>query len=126
MVRQPAAEEKAMDIRTKNTGRAFYQVPPDLASVLLELGLVERVEKPAPAPRSEEWGIGKTIGGHVCINLRLPSDEIRVYDGFPEDAANGFKYRQWDGGKQEYVIVGPVPPESILEAYKAQYVPRMR
>ena len=117
-----------MDIRTKTTGRPFYQVSNELAAVLLELGLVEKIEKPAPAPRATEpqWGIGKTLGGYVCINLRLPSGETRAYDGFPDEAATGFQYRQWSGAEQAYVIAGPVPPAAILAAYASAYVPRMR
>lgn len=119
-----------MDITVIKTQKTFYQVDGTLAALLLEAfpNDFERVERPAPAPRSTapEWGIGKTLGGYVCINLRLPSGETRSYDGFPDDAANGFKYRQWSGAEQTYVVDGPVPPDSILAAYAAQYVPRMR
>jgi hypothetical protein len=119
-----------MDITVIKTQKTFYQVDSTLAALLLEAfpQEFERVERPAPAPRATEpqWGIGKTLGGYVSINLRLPSGEMRSYDGPPEDAANGFKLRQWSGAEQTYVVVGPVPPESIIAMYTAQYVPRMR
>lgn len=114
-----------MDIKVKTTGKIFHQMAPDLSAVLLELGLVEKVEKVAPAPRENEWGIGKTLSGSVCINLRLPSGELRAYDGFPDTAADGFKTRVWSGAQQEYVLDGPVPPAAILEAYAAQFKPQV-
>lgn len=119
-----------MDITVIRTQKTFYEVNSTLAALLIEAfpNEFEKLFCPAPAPRSTEpqWGIGKTLGGYVCINLRLPSGETRSYDGLPENAANGFKYRQWSGEKQDYIVDGPVPPDSILAAYAAQYVPRMR
>lgn len=119
-----------MDITVVKTQRNFYQVDSTLAALLLEAfpQEFERLEKPVPVPRVTEsqWGIGKGQSGYGCINLRLPSGELRRYDGFPDDAANGFKLRVWSGAAQEYVLEGPTPPESILAAYAAQYVPRMR
>jgi len=118
-----------MDITVVKTQRTFYQVPSQLAALLLEAfpQEFERVERPAPAPRATEpqWGIGKTMTGSICINLRLPSGELRVYDGLPEAAADGFKTRVWSGEAQAYVFAGPIPPAAILEAYAAQFKPQV-
>src|SRR5258708_36551993 len=115
-----------MDIKTKNSGKSFYQVSSDLAAVLLELGLVERIEKPVPPRVTEpEWGIGRTISGRVCITLRLPSGEVRNYDGYPDEAANAFRYSQWSSELQGYVVDGPYTPAAIVELYKAQYQARL-
>jgi hypothetical protein len=118
-----------MDITVIKTQKTFYQVDGALAALLLEAFPqdFERVERPASAPRSTgpEWGLG-TAFGSVCIVLRQPSGEVRRFDGHPDNAANGFKYKQWSGEKQDYIFDGPVPPASILEAYAAQYTPRVR
>jgi hypothetical protein len=45
-----------VDIKTKNTGKTFYEVSNELGAVLLELGMVERVNPtinpPEPAKRN--------------------------------------------------------------------------
>jgi len=119
-----------VDITVIRTRKTFYEVNSTLAALLIEAfpSEFEKLFVPAPAPCSTEpqWGIGKGQGGYACINLRLPSGELRRYDGWPEKAADGFKIRQWSGEKQDYIFDGPVPPESILAAYAAQYVPRIR
>ena len=116
-----------MDIKVKATGKPFYQVSNELAAVLLELGLVEKVEKPAPAPAPKEpqWAVGRIKNERgvdvTCIVLTLPNKEVRHYDGPPDKAADGFKYRQWSGEQQSYIIDGPEPPVNIIEQYKALY-----
>lgn len=114
-----------MDIKVKATGRIFHQMPPDISAVLLEAGLVERVEKPAPAPKEPQWSVGRIKNergvDRTCITLALPSGELRHYDGPPDKAADGFKYRQWSGEQQTHIIAGPEPPATVIEQYTAHY-----
>lgn len=115
-----------MDIRTKNTGRAFYQMPSELAAVLLELGLVEKIDKPAPTPKEPRWGIGMTGTGAACITYELTSGEVRRYIGHPDDAADGFKLRTWNFEKQAHVLEGPTPPKAVVDEYRALWKPPLR
>jgi hypothetical protein len=114
-----------MDIKVKATGKIFHQMPPDLSAILLEMGLVERVEKPAPAPKEPQWTVGRIKNERgvdaAHIVLTLPSGEVRHYDGPPDKAADGFKYRQWSGQQQAHVIDGPEPPVTVIEQYRAIY-----
>ena len=109
-----------MDIKTKNTGRAFYQVPPDLATILLELGMVERIDKPAvldPNPPAPKWGVNINRGGATCIVLTHGAT-TQWYDGHPDNAKHCFQRKDWMGR-----LTGPETPDNIVEFYKAQMLP---
>jgi hypothetical protein len=81
-------------------------------------------EAPAPQPKAPEWGISRGASGYVQITHRKPSGEVCLFDGHPDDAANGFKLRVWSGEKQAHILDGPEPPAEIIQQYKAQYTPR--
>jgi hypothetical protein len=109
-----------VDIRTKNTGKTFYQIDPQLAAVLLELGMVERIDKPAvvdPNPPGPKWGVTVNRGGSTCIVLTV-GQTTQWFDGHPEDAPTGFQRKDWKGS-----ITGPETPAHIVELYKAQLMP---
>jgi hypothetical protein len=109
-----------MDIKTKNTGRAFYQVPPDLATILLELGMVERIDKPTiiqPVPIGPKWGVTINRGGNTCIVLTI-GQTTQWFDGDPDDAPTGFQRKNWMGQ-----MTGHETPAHIVELYKAQLLP---
>jgi len=109
-----------MDIRTKNTGKTFYQVDPQWAAVLLELGMVERIDKPPvidPNPPGPKWGVTVNRGGNCCIVLTLGST-TQWFDGDPLDAPSGFQHKDWMGR-----VSGPEVPAHIVELYKAQLQP---
>lgn len=108
-----------MDIKTKNTGKTFYQVPNDLAAVLLELGMVERVNQTInpPEPPTAKWGVTVSPGGNTCIVYTFGST-TRFYDGLPSQANHGFQRRDWKGS-----LTGPETPDHIVELYMAQLLP---
>lgn len=116
-----------MDITVTRTGKTFYQVDSAAAALLVEAfpSHFERVMRVAPPrPTEPQWGVGRTAGGQTCIVLDLPSGEKRLFVGTPDEAATGFKYRQWDAEKQEHVFDGPVPPPEIIEHYRSFWTPR--
>ena len=108
-----------MDIKTRNTGKIFYQVPNELAAVLLELGMVERVNNPItpPEPPQPKWGVTVNRGGSTCIVYTLGST-TQWFDGDPDDAPTGFQHKDWLGR-----MTGPETPAHIVELYKAQLLP---
>jgi hypothetical protein len=109
-----------MDIRTKNSGRAFYQVAPDLGTILLELGMVERIDKAPvvdPCPPQPKWGITINRGGSTCIVLTIGAS-TSWFDGHPEDAPTGFQRKNWMGQ-----VTGLETPKHIVQLYKAQMQP---
>jgi|GEM_PF-6719400 len=105
-----------MDIKTRNSGKVFYQVEPTLAQVLLELGFVERVNQTInpPEPPTPKWGVTTNLGGSTCIVYSFGA-QTRWFDGRPEEAKHGFQRRDWKG-----TLVGPETPDNIVELYKAQ------
>ena len=112
-----------MDIKTKNTGKTFYQIPNDLAAVLLELGMVERIDKPAivdPNPPGPKWGVTVNRGGDTCIVLTVGT-MTSWYDGDPAFAKVCFQRKDWLGR-----VSGPETPDNIVELYKAQMQPTDR
>jgi hypothetical protein len=108
-----------MDIKTKNTGKTFYQIPPDIAAVLLELGMVERVNQTInpPEPIGPKWGVTINRGGSTCIVLTIGAT-TQWYDGHPDDAKHGFQRRDWKGS-----LTGPETPEHICKLYDSQLLP---
>ena len=74
-----------MDITLRN-GRTYYQVQPTLASILCELELAEKFERPAPIPTPATWVVDENqMSGRRWIVVK--SDGGRVtnwYDGPPE------------------------------------------
>ncbi len=108
-----------MDIKTKNTGKAFYQVPNELAAVLLELGMVERINPTItpPEPPTAKWGVTVNRGGNTCIVHTLGAT-TSWYDGPPSNAKHGFQRRDWKG-----TLTGPETPDNIVELYTAQLLP---
>ncbi len=108
-----------MDIKTKNTGKTFYQIPNDLAAVLLELGMVERVNQTItpPEPPTAKWGVTTNLGGNTCIVYTLGATTM-WYDGPPSNAKRGFQRRNWLGE-----LTGPETPDNIVEFYTAQLSP---
>ena len=108
-----------MDIKTKNTGKTFYQVPNELAVVLLELGMVERVNQTIvpPEPPTPKWGVTVNRGGNTCIVYTFGAT-TQWFDGHPDDAKHGFQRRDWKG-----TLTGPETPDNIVELYKAQLLP---
>jgi hypothetical protein len=109
-----------MDIRTKNTGRTFYQVSPDLGTILLELGMVERIDKPPvidPGPPQPKWGVTVNRSGGTCIVLTIGST-TSWFDGDPLDAPSGFQNKDWLGR-----VTGPETPAQIVKLYEAQLNP---
>ena len=105
-----------MDIKTKNSGKTFYQIDPQLATILLELGMVERVNNTlAPAaPPQPRWGVSLNAGGNTCIVYSLGA-ATSWFDGHPDKAATGFQTTNWLGK-----VTGPETPANICELYKAQ------
>lgn len=108
-----------MDIKTKNTGKTFYQVPNELAAVLLELGMVERDNQTInpPEPIGPKWGVTVNRGGNTCIVLTIGA-ATSWYDGLPSNAKHGFQRRDWKG-----TLTGPETPDNIVELYTAQLLP---
>jgi hypothetical protein len=109
-----------MDIKTKNTGKTFYQVDPQWAAVLMELGMVERADKPPVIdhnPPSPKWGVTVNRGGSTCIVLTIGAT-TQWFDGHPDDAASGFQRKDWLGR-----VTGPETPEHICKLYEAQLLP---
>jgi hypothetical protein len=80
-------EEKQMDIRVTSTDRIFYQIPTDIAALLIEAfpASFEKLEKPAPKPVAPRWGIAE-IGGYSVIKVTKGATEW-CYDGYPHLAA---------------------------------------
>ena len=107
------------DIRTKNTGKAFFQIDPQLAAVLVELGQVERVNPTItqPEPPTPKWGVTVNRGGNTCIVYTFGAT-TQWFDGHPDDAKHGFQRRDWKG-----TLTGPETPNNICELYKAQLLP---
>jgi hypothetical protein len=108
-----------MDIKTRNTGKTFYQVPNELAAVLLELGMVERVNQTVvpPEPIGPKWGVTVNRGGNCCIVLTI-GQQTSWFDGHPDDAPTCFQRRNW-----KLELTGHATPENIVELYKAQMLP---
>ena len=108
-----------MDIKTKNSGKTFYQIDPQLATILLELGMVERVNNTIapPAPPQPRWGVSLNAGGNTCIVYSLGA-ATNWFDGDPDDAPTGFQTTNWMGK-----VSGPETPANICELYKAQLQP---
>ena len=109
-----------MDIRTKNTGRDFYQIEPTLATILIELGMCERID-PAPTvdpgPPQPKWGVTVNRGGSTCIVLTIGAT-TQWFDGDPMDAKTGFQRKDWMGR-----VTGPETPDHICKLYEAQLQP---
>jgi hypothetical protein len=89
------------------------------------LGDITPAEDTTPQPKAPEWGINKGAYGYMQITHRKPSGEVCIFDGHPDDAANGFKLRVWSGEKQAHILDGPEPPAEIIKQYKAQYTTRL-
>jgi hypothetical protein len=108
-----------VDIKTKNTGKTFYQVPNDLAAVLLELGMVERVNQAIvpPEPPAPRWGVTVNRGGSTCIVLTIGTT-TQWYEGDPAFALTCFQRKDWLGR-----VSGPETPANIAEMYMAQMLP---
>lgn len=108
-----------MDIKTKNTGKTFYEVSNELAAVLLELGMVERVNPTInpPQPPTPKWGVTVNAGGNTCIVYTFGATTL-WYDGLPSNAKHGFQRRDWKG-----TLTGPETPDNIVELYTAQLLP---
>ena len=115
------------DIRVIASGRVFYRVDPTLAALLLELlpAAVERVNEgtgihipPITAP--PKWFVGMDAGNFPFIGYTFGGQTTR-YSGPPDKAVDGFKHRQWDGDKEDYVFDGPEPPASVIEQYRQSY-----
>ncbi len=108
-----------MDIKTKNTGKTFYEVSNELGAVLLELGMVERVNPTInpPQPPTPKWGVTVNLGGNTCIVYTFGATTL-WYDGLPSNAKHGFQRRNWRGE-----LTGPETPDHIVELYMAQMQP---
>ena len=108
-----------MHIRTKNTGKTFYDVSNELSAVLLELGMVERVNPTItpPEPPKPSWGVTINRGGNTCIVYTFGAT-TQWYDGPPANAKHGFQRRDWKG-----TLTGPETPDNIVELYTAQMLP---
>jgi len=111
-----------VDIRVND--KSFYQVDPVLAAVLLELGLVERIEKPKAVPLEPTWGVGTDNKGFACIVHRKANGEMCHFDGWPDDAKDGFKVVAWDAATQSRTLQGPEPPDSVIAAYRKVFIVR--
>lgn len=97
-----------MDIRCTSTGKVFYQVDSQIASLLIEAlpSVFESVEKPIAAQRpSARWFVAKapTSGGPILTFNH--GSETLFYDGAPDGAQAAFGKRQ--------------PPPEVIEAYAA-------
>ena len=102
-----------MDITLKN-GRTYYQVEPTLASILCELKLADKYEKPAPPPEKAGWSTGVFVAsGRKNITIR---DGASTYwfVGPPEKISEFEKTLPADAGKC---------PDAVLARYTAEYVP---
>lgn len=108
-----------MDIRTKNTGREFRYIEPTLATILLELGMVERINPTInpPEPPKPSWGVSVNQGGNTCIVYTFGATTM-WYDGLPSNAKHGFQRRNWMSE-----LTGPETPDNIVELYTAQLLP---
>jgi hypothetical protein len=114
-----------VDISIKNPisqiTKPFYEFPSDVAAALIQAGIATPIVKAAPVPTEAGWYIGRGLRDKPLITLHLPSGEKRTYNGPPAGAADGFRFRRWSAEKQGYVLDGPVPPASVVEAYKRLY-----
>jgi hypothetical protein len=102
-----------VDITLKN-GRTYYQVEPTLASILCELKLADKYEKPAPPPEKAGWSNGVFVSsGRKNITIR---DGASTYwfVGPPEKISEFEKTLPADAGKC---------PDAVLARYTAEYVP---
>jgi len=108
-----------VDIKTRNTGRTFYRVEPTMAEILLELGMVERVNPTVmdTTPPEPKWGVTVTAGGETAIVYSFMS-QTRWYTGHPDHAKKGFQNRNWLG---QYS--GPETPDNIVQLYREQLQP---
>lgn len=108
-----------MDIKTKNTGKTFFQINNELATVLIELGMVERVNPPVitPEPPKPTWGVTVNRGGNTCIVYTFGA-LTQWYDGHPDNAKHCFQRKNWMGQ-----MTGPETPDNIVELYKVQMLP---
>ena len=109
-----------MDIKTRNTGKVFYQVDPRWAAVLMELGMVERADTPPCndfQPPTHKWGVTVNRGGNTCIVMTLGAT-TQWFEGHPDDAKSGFQRKDWMGR-----VTGPEVPEHICKLYEAQLQP---
>lgn len=111
-------------LRVTSTDRTFYEVPNDLAAILIEAFPASfeygNRPKPAPAAPAPLWGIGKDAGDFPHIFYKH-GGQVERYGGPPDKAVNGFKVRVWSGEKQAHVFEGPEPPPEIVEAYRQKY-----
>jgi hypothetical protein len=102
-----------VDITLKN-GRTYYQVEPTLASILCELKLADKYEKPAPPPEKAGWSNGVFVSsGRKNITVR---DGASTYwfVAAPERISEFEKYLPANVG---------TCPEHVLARYTAEYVP---
>lgn len=98
--------------------KPFYEIPSDIAAVLVHAGIARPIAKAAPAPTENGWFVGRDPRGKPFITLHLPAGEKRTFNGLPKVAADGFKFRRWASETQSYIFDGPTPPASVVEAYK--------
>jgi hypothetical protein len=114
-----------VDISIKNPisqiTKPFYEFPSDVGAALIQAGIAAPIVKAAPAPTDNGWFVGRDPRGKPFIALHLPAGEKRTFNGLPKVAADGFLFRRWSAEKQGYVMDGPVPPASVVEAYKHLY-----
>jgi hypothetical protein len=74
-----------MDIRTKS-GKCWYEIDPTLAALMVDCGLAEKIEKPAPKPKPAPapWGIGRhPLSGRWFIK-HVVGQSTSFYDGPPD------------------------------------------
>jgi hypothetical protein len=99
-------EEKTMDIRCTSTGKVFYQVDSQIASLLIEAlpSVFESIEKPITAqPPKPRWFVGKPpTSGRPILTFNHGSETL-FYDGTPDGAQATFGKRQ--------------PPLEVIAAY---------
>lgn len=115
------------DLRITSTGKIFYRVDPTLAAILIALmpAAVERVNEDTgihmpPVAAPPKWFVGTDAGSNPFIGYTFGGQTLR-YGGPPDKAVDGFKTRQWNGEKEDYIFDGPEPPASVIEQYRQSY-----
>ena len=104
-----------MDI-TLNNGRTYYQVEPTLASILCELKLADKYEKPAPPPEKAGWSNGVFVSsGRRNITVRDGASTF-WFVGPPEKISEFEQSLPRDAGSC---------PENVRARYTSEYTPYM-
>jgi hypothetical protein len=99
-----------VDITLKN-GRNYFQVEPTLASILCELELAEKFERPAPPPIEPSWKVVKLLSGKLVLQYQHGAF-TSWFQSSPERICEWVKTLPADAGKC---------PESIRAEYTAKY-----